>query len=315
MSENTNKIGERSLTRRAFLKSGTGAVLAVVAAGGVGGLLASCTTKTPTTSATTPPSTTPPAVQTPVSTTQGPVTDVNAQQGTVTIETPTGPEVVKVSPTTQITLNGTVCTIDQLDDTLAAAGGPFDCTVVTDDAGNVLSVEVVQVPVPASIRGTISDVNINDSTVTVKTGSGDKIFDVDPETGLLIGGVACSLDLVNALVDAGGQLPCTVIYSTDTQGNTLYIDIANPPNLTQGTGTITSVDIQKSTVTLQTDKGPRTFEVDAKTGAFLNGEVCSLQDVQTAMDQGDTFGSCEVIYYTNDAGDLTYIDVSHQLNP
>ena len=273
-------------------------------------LLAGCSNAS-TTPATTTPTT--PAVQTPVTTTQGPVTDVNPKTSTVTIETPKGPKTVTVTPTTQISLNGQTCSIDQLDATLASTGGPYDCTVVTDATGNVVSVNVVSVPPVASVKGTISDVNIKDSTVTVKTAAGDKVFNVDPSTGLLIGGVACSLDLVNAFIDAGAQIPCTVIYSTDAQGNAQYIDMTNPPNLTEGTGTIQSVDVQKSTVTIQTDKGPRTFEVDAKTGAFLNGDVCSLTDVQGALAEGATLGSCQVIFYTDDQGYIVFLDITRIL--
>jgi hypothetical protein len=268
-------------------------------------------------STTTTPATTTPAVKTPVTTSEGTVTDVNPKTSSVTVETPKGPETVKVTPTTQISLNGNTCSLDQLDATLAASGQSYDCTVVTDETGNVVSVNVVAVAPVASVKGTISDVNIKDSTVTVKTGSGDKVYDVDPSTGLLIGGVACSLDLVNALVDAGGQLPCTVIYSTNDKGTAQYIDIANPPNstITEAVGTVTSVDVQKSTVTIQTDKGPRTFTTNAKTGEFLNGEVCSLTDVQAAGNEGGGFSACQVVYYTDASGNLVYIDISQQPPP
>ena len=232
-----------------------------------------CSTSPSTTSpgtkapaASTPAATTPPNVNV----TEGAISSVNATTGTVTVETPSGIQTVAITKNTEITLNGQSCTIDKLG-SLDAAGQDFTCTVVTDESGNVLSVDVQSVPVIASVRGTISDVNIKDSTVTVKTGSGDVVYDVDPTTGLLIGGVACSLQLIDELVAAGGNLPCTVIYNVDDKGAAQYIDISNPPNLTQGVGTVTSVDIVKSTVTLQTDKGPRTFTTNAKPGEFLNG--------------------------------------------
>lgn len=266
-------------------------------------LLVGCA-KAPT--ATTP---TTPAAPPQVTTSQGTLGEVNVPKSTVTVETPQGPKPVAITPNTFLTFEGKACTLDELAQ-LEASGENFDCTVVYDEFGEVAALNVYRLPTPASVEGSISDVNIAESTVTVKTASGDKVFDVDPATGLLIGGVACSLDLVNALLEAGGQLPCTVIYDKDQQGNALYIDIANPPSLAQGTGTVQSVDIQKSTVTIQTDKGPRTFEVDAKTGAFLNGEVCSLPDIEQALEVGANFAGCQVLFYTDSAGDLVYIDIS-----
>jgi len=267
-----------------------------------------CAAPAPTPPATTPPATTP-AVQTPVAVDEGPLGEVNPQTSTVVVETPQGPETFTVTPNTFLTLEGKTCSLEDLE-RLQASGVDYDCTVVSDAVGNVLALNVFKITPPASVEGTITDVNIQESQVTVQTASGNKVFDVDPNTGLLIGGVACSLELINALVDAGGEIPCTVIYDTDAQGNARYIDMTNPPDLTAGTGTVSDVNIEKSTVTIETDKGLRTFEVDAKTGAFLNGEVCSLPDVQTASEQGDTLGACQVIFYTNDAGELVYLDIS-----
>jgi len=275
---------------------------------------AGCAKPAPATPPVTPPAATTPAVtpSAPVKVEQGALTDVSTDKSTVTVETPTGPQTFDLLPTSALTFQGQACTLDQLAE-LEASGENFDCTVVYDAEGNVAALNVFKVSPPASVKGTISDVNIQESTITVKTGSGDKVFDVDPETGVLIGGVACSLELVNALVDAGGELPCTVIYDKDAPGGAVYVDIANPPNLTAGTGTIESVNVEKSTVTIQTDKGERTFEVNAKTGEFLNGQVCSLEDVQAAVEVGGQLTLCEVVFYTDASGTVVYIDVSTNL--
>jgi hypothetical protein len=273
-------------------------------------ILAGCstsTTSTPTSTSTTSSSTQQPQVNV----TEGTLTGVNTQNPSITVQTQQGSQTFPISPNTGLSIGGTSCTIGQLAD-LQAAGGDYNCSVVYDDDGNVVGVAVTNVPPPASVSGTISDVNIKDSTITVKTASGDKVYDVDPNTGLLIGGVACSLDLINAIVDSGAQLPCTVIYSTDAQGNALYIDVANPPNLTQGTGTITDVNVDKSTITIMTDKGPRTVEINAKTGQFLNGDVCSLQQIDEAATQGDTLVTCQVMYYADKDGNIVYVDISTQ---
>ncbi len=259
--------------------------------------------------AATPPATTKPAEQPKVTSVQGTIEDVNISKSTVVVETPAGPKPFTVTPSTSLTLNGQACTLAQLDE-LQASGQDFDCTVVYDEEGTVLALNVYKITPSAAVKGTISDVNIKDSTVTVKTASGDKVYDVDPETGLLIGGVACSLELINALLDAGGDLSCTVIYSVDDKGTALFVDIASPPNIIAGVGTVESVDVEKSTVTLTTDKGERTFVVNAKTGEFLNGEVCSLADIDAANELGATLGACQVLYYTDKDGKLLYIDIS-----
>jgi len=269
-----------------------------------------------TQTAPTPAPTTPPAAPAPVQITEGPLTAVSPEKDTVTVTTPTGPQTFEVTPQTSITFQGQACTLDQLAE-LESSGEDFDCTVVYDAEGNVAALNVFRVtPQATSFRGTISDVNLTESTITVKTAEGDKVMEVDPETGLLIGGTACSLELVNAILESNANTPsaealeCTVIASTDQQGKALYVDIASPPNLTLGTGTIEAISVEKSTVTIETDKGPRTFEVDAKTNAFLNGAVCSLDDVLAATEVGGSLSSCEVMFFTNEAGDLVYLDIS-----
>ncbi len=252
-----------------------------------------------------------PAPTQPPSVTEGTLGGVDTQKPAVTVETPKGRQTFPIGPNTGLTLNGQACSLDDLA-ALQASGEPYNCIVVYDEEGNTIAVNVTKLPAPASVRGTISDVNIKDSTVTVKTAQGDKVYDVDPDTGLLIGGVACSLELVDALIESAGPLECTVIYDVDSQGQALYIDIANPPDFTQGTGTLTEVDVVKSTVTIQTDKGERTFEVDSKTGLFLGGKVCSLDEVS------DEFGpgvNCEVLYYTDKDGNLVYIDITRTTEP
>ncbi len=263
-------------------------------------MVVGCATKAPP-AATTPEQ--PPTIV------EGTLEEVSPEQSTVTVETPQGRRTFPISPSTGITIEGQSCNLADLE-ALEASGEPYNCIVVYDEQGEVVAFNVTKLPKvePASVRGTISDVNITDSTVTVQTGDGPKVYEVDPATGLLIGGVACSLQLIDALIEDGAPMEeCTVIYDVDSQGKALYIDIANPPaNLTQDTGTLTQIDRATSTVTIQTDRGPRTYEVDAETGIFLGGEVCSLDEVQD-----EVLGpNCEVLYYTDSDGNLVYIDVT-----
>ncbi|MDO8443319.1 MAG: hypothetical protein Q7S81_03660 [bacterium] len=271
-------------------------------------LAASCAQAPP---AAAPPATTPPAEQPVVTSTEGGLGAVDTQKSTVTVETTQGPQTFLITPNTALTLDGQACTLDQLDALQASSGENFNCVVIYDGLGDVLSVNVSRVPPPASVTGTISDVNIKESTIIVKTAEGDKVYHVDQTTGLLIGGDVISLELLNALLESGYAVPpATIIYATDAEGHAVYVDIPSLQNLTQGTGTVTATDVAKSTVTIMTDKGERTFEVNAATGHFLNNQVCSLDDIQAAIDRQD-MASCDVIYYTDKDDNLIYLDATH----
>ena len=165
---------------------------------------------------------------------------------------------------------------------------------------------------PASVQGIVTDVQIQESTITVQTGRGDEVYDVDPDTGLLIGGVACSLELVESiLLDMEDlALPCTVIYTTDDVGAAVYVDIQNPPTLTQGTGTVSSVDPVTNIVTILTDEGEEfTFDTGTGTEIFFGGLVCPLNQFEVLAGEGEA-GSCKVLYYTDSAGNVLYVDAN-----
>lgn len=208
-----------------------------------------------------------------------------------------------VSPGAEITLEGQSCTLKELAD-LQATGSVYNCTVVYDNDGNVVALDVSRPVIPASVEGTISDVKIDSSTITVQTNQGPKVYQVDAN-GLLIDGLACSLNLVGALYLAGADMPCTVIYDVNDQGQAVYIDINSDPRFPLLEGTLTSVDVSQSTVTVQTDQGPMTLEIDPATGMFLNGQACQLG----ALDEyvGDQ-GPCPVVYFTDKDGNLIAID-------
>ena len=262
-----------------------------------------------------PPAAAPPAEQPEVTSTEGHLADVSVEKSTVTIHTEQGLKPYTITPNTSLTLDGKTCSLEDLE-ALEASGEPYNCVVVYDAEGEVLAINVTKLPAPASVRGTISDVNIAESTITVKTAEGDKEYHVDQGTGLLIDGEVISLALLNALLDSGIEIPpATIIYTTDAEGHAVYVDIASLPGLIQSTGTITEVDVAKSTVTILTDKGERTFEVDAKTGRFLNNEVCSLGDLEEAAEHGSAQAGCQVIYYTDKDGNLVYLDVTHEVAP
>ncbi len=237
--------------------------------------------------------------------TEGVLEEVSPQEGTVTVETPQGPTTFPISPTTELTIEGKTCSLEDIDK-LVASGDTYNCTIIYDEEGNTLAVNVTKLPEPASTAGTISDVNVEKSTITVQSASGPLLYEVDPTTGLIMGGVACTLEQVNALLELNPDLPCRVIYSVDEQGKALYFDISNPPDFTQATGTLTGIDEGTSTVTIQTNLGPRTYKIDAQTGLFLYGEACSLDELQMFAEEPGNV-PCQVIYYTDADGNLVYI--------
>ena len=218
-----------------------------------------CTSKTPETPVVAPPTVV-----------QGTLEDVDVGEGTVTVDTPQGPPFVyPIGTSTAITIEGKACTLDDLA-ALEASGEPYNCTVVTDEEGNTVAVNVTKVPEPASVTGTISDVNLEKSTITIKTPEGEKVYEVDPATGIIIGGQSCDLALIQSLVEGGfPTLSCTLIYTLDAKGKAVYVDVVQPPGLVSVEGTIKDVDLVGSTITVKTAQGDKIYDIDPQTGLAI----------------------------------------------
>ncbi len=93
---------------------------------------AGCTTKT-----------TPPAQnQTITGTVTGNPITTTGGNTTITITTPSGPQVFPVSPTPSTTFAGQACTIDQLNQ-LVADNQSYNCTIVYSDQLGVVAINVV----------------------------------------------------------------------------------------------------------------------------------------------------------------------------
>jgi hypothetical protein len=243
----------------------------------------------------------------------GTIKDVDAAKSTITVKTAQGDKVYDVDPNTGIVIGGTVCDLSFVDQ-VTSLGEPLSCTIVSskDQQGNAIFVDVSFPKGLTAVEGTIKDVDVAKSTITVKTAQGDKVYQVDSKTGIVIGGVVCDLAFIDQVASVGGDpAACTIITTTDKLGNALYIDVSNPPDLSSVEGTITKVDVAKSTVTIMTDKGERTFEVDPQTGLILSGRVCSLADIQALDAQlpGEDLG-CTIIYYLDDQGQAVYLEVT-----
>lgn len=71
----------------------------------------------------------------PSETVTGTLKDLNtpkeAGQDEITIQTPQGPTVIKVTPQTGLSFNGQACTVDELDAKIAA-NTSYNCTIVFD---------------------------------------------------------------------------------------------------------------------------------------------------------------------------------------
>ncbi len=243
--------------------------------------------------------------------TEGTVTDVNPQENTVTVTTEEGPQVFKLGPQTLITYDGKSCTLAELA-AQEASGQPLTCTIVNDqdEQGTVISFYVQPKPKPASVEGTITDVNIEKSTITIKTPDGEKVYQVDAKTGIIIDGVSCDLALIDSLAGIGLDLPCTLIYNLDATGKAVYVDVVKPPDLTSTTGTIKDVDLVGSTITVKTAAGDKVYDIDPQTGLAIGGQVCDLALLDALLAAGES-PTCTILSSKDQQGNAIYVDVAY----
>ena len=239
--------------------------------------------------------------------TTGVITNVNIALSTITVQTSEGEKVFQSDPDTGLFLGGRVCSLDELD---FVQGFPNDvpCTIysTTDQSGNAILIDASDPPDLTKTTGVITNVNVVQSSITVQTSEGEKVYQVDPDTGLFLGGLVCDLSLIDSLDSLPSDLLCTIWSTTDQSGNAIFIDAYNPPDIGSVTGTISGVSVPNSTITIMTDQGPRSFGIDPNTGLFLAGQVCSLDDVAKSQTSGQPL-SCTVYYYFNDFGEAIYV--------
>lgn len=239
----------------------------------------------------------------------GTISDVDVGQSTVTVTTGGKQEVFEIGPRTGIILNGGACTIDELN-AVVASEIPLDCSVLLDKNGNVIDIIAVSNPSVASVQGTITDVNVPQNQITIITDTGKtRVFDIDPTTGLILGGEVCSVEQLAALIDAGKTPECTVLYNpNELEGPAQYIDISLPAGTTQTEGTITKVG--PDSITVRTAQGEKVIKADADTGLFLNGRICSLDEISGLVEGLQPLIGCTILQSTDPSGNVIYIDAA-----
>ena len=146
---------------------------------------------------------------------------------TITITTPTGLEIYPVSPNASTTYAGQVCSVDQLDQYIAA-GSTYNCTVVIGPYNNV---EGIYVTSPGqSVTGTIAANAVTpattpggNATITITTPTGPKIYPVSPNTSTTYAGQVCSLDQLDQYIAANATYNCTVVIGPYNNVEGIYV--------------------------------------------------------------------------------------------
>lgn len=241
--------------------------------------------------------------------TEGTITKVGPD--TITVQTAKGEKTIKADADTGLFLNGRICSLDELSALVEELQSRVLCTILqsTDPSGNVIYIDAAFPPEAKPVTGVVTDVSVSASTVTVQTADGEKVYKADPNTGLFFGGRVCTLEDLNVLVDAGIDLPCTIIASKDKAGNAIFIDVLNPPQAEPAT--VTSVNVAKNTLTVQTAQGEKVITVDKNTGLFLGGRVCALSEISGLIEALDTGVPCSIIESTDKVGNAIYIDIAN----
>jgi len=250
--------------------------------------------------------------QPPISSTTGTLTDVNPQNNTVTLQTDKGPKTFTIDPQTGLFLNGQICSLQEVDLAQAAGQAP-SCTVYyyLNAQNEAVYIDFSGPQPAAAVSGPIIDVSnppTGQSTITVQTPKGPVTFDVDPTTGIILNSQVCTLDQLDAIQAAGITPTCTVFYYQDETGTAVFVDANLPTGVGVIQGSLTDVNAQNNTVTVQTDTGTKTLTIDPATGLFLSGQVCSLAELDTAQAQLKT-PECTVYYLLNNQNKAIYVDV------
>lgn len=159
--------------------------------------------------------------------------------------------------------------------------GLLGCTILLLVLAMVVScTKAPPTPTTTTVTGKITEVTVTgpgEGTVFVDLDTAGVVtYPITAGTDLLIGGKECSLAYVDLLQAGGATLNCSIVY--DANGNTVEVNITNPPNLGSTTGTITDVNPGANTITVQTATGTKTYKVDPKTGIVIGGEVCTCRN-------------------------------------
>ncbi|HTE17356.1 MAG TPA: DUF5666 domain-containing protein, partial [Armatimonadota bacterium] len=229
----------------------------------------------------------------------GTITAVNAQAGTLTVQTPDGPLQLQVPANADIRLNGRSATLADLE-----VGDEARVTyrVNANGTNTVLQIRATeaQQPAPRTVTGTITAVNAQAGTLTLETRDGLLLLQVPANTNIRLDGRSVPLSELRV----GDQAQVT--YRVNANGTNTALEIratsAQQPEPLTITGTIVEVNAQAGTLSVDTGNRIVLLQVTGNTDIRLNGRSVSL----SALRPGDRV---EVTYRENANGTNTALRI------
>ncbi|MFH1032375.1 MAG: hypothetical protein V1767_07445 [Chloroflexota bacterium] len=252
------------------------------------------------------------APTTPATSDRGWVESVDTAKDTITITTESGKtQTIKVTPQTQILLEGRACTLEEL----AAAVDPdvqLECVIISEGSQATI-IDVAESP--PTETGTVE--SIGPKSITITTASGvDETYTVTPQTELTIGGRVCTLAEAEALA-AAGDATCTVVVSETDPNVAVSIEFTPPKGYSgePGPGTVERGKITAVTpgsVTITSVGGDtKTFEITPDTEITLEGKACPINQLDSLFDTNSNI-ICTVVTVEGQADEALSIDVYYK---
>ncbi len=202
----------------------------------------------------------------------GTIKAVDAATGTITVTTQAGADVtINVASRSRVLVNGSLATLATLKSMVGSA------VTVTYSQHDKVAAELnaeAKVAQSANVSGVIKAVNPAAGTVTITTGSGQGIvLNVTAASSIVADGSISSMVQLAANVGAN----VTALYDAQTQTAMSLKAEAHSQGTAEASGTLKSVSVLQSTVTLTTTAGnDLTLSVGPSAKLFLNTGLSNL---------------------------------------
>ena len=231
----------------------------------------------------------------------GTITAIDPTARTLTLQTQDGPLQLQVPANSDIRLNGRSVSLADLE-----VGDTAQVTDRVNANGTNTALQIrateAQQPEPRTATGTITAVNAAAGTLTLQTQDGPLQLQVPANADIRLDGRTATL----ADLEVGDTAQVT--YRVNANGTNTVLRIRatseqqpQPEPITVA-GTITAVDVQARTLTVQTANGVLRLQVPADADIRLNGRSASLADLEV----GDTV---QVTYRANANGTNTALRI------
>jgi len=216
----------------------------------------------------------------------GTITAVNAQAGTLTVQTPDGPLQLQVPANADIRLNGRSATLADLE-----VGDEARVTyrVNANGTNTVLQIRATeaQQPAPRTVTGTITAVNAQAGTLTLETRDGLLQLQVSANTDIRLDGRSVSL----GELEVGDQAQVT--YRVNANGTNTALRIratsAQQPERRHISGILLAAS--GNTLTVRSANGREVvLTVNDETTIRINGRLATTADLAEALDNSAQSG-------------------------